>query len=180
MNDGSSPEGAVPEHCCRDLGTCQSPMPCEMPVWVGTVPNGCSLLQDTLRVPGERLQAVAASQWGWLESQSGTWGEEKQSPYSLCSSVLIQHSGKMDKGRKMAHYVRTAHTCGRAELKKKKLLIMMPFCVFFLIGVNLEKYSAFIKYSDPFTFSRFVLLQLSAKSILMKFFPPHNSTFSTT
>lgn len=78
MNDGSSPEGTGPEQCCRDLGTRQSPMPCEMPVWVGTVPNGCSLLQDTRLVPGERLQAVAAPQWGWLESQSGTQGVENK------------------------------------------------------------------------------------------------------
>ncbi|KAK1899677.1 Cell adhesion molecule 1, partial [Dissostichus eleginoides] len=27
MNDGNSPEGAGPEHCCGDLGTRQSPMP---------------------------------------------------------------------------------------------------------------------------------------------------------
>lgn len=64
MNDGSSPEGAGPEHRCGDLGTRQSPMPCEMPVWVGTVPNGCSALQDTRRVLGERLQAVVAPQQG--------------------------------------------------------------------------------------------------------------------
>lgn len=64
MNDGSSPEGAGPEHRCGDLGTRQSPMPCEMPVWVGTVPNGCPPLQDTTQVLGERLQAVAAPQRG--------------------------------------------------------------------------------------------------------------------
>ncbi|MEQ2165496.1 hypothetical protein GOODEAATRI_017438 [Goodea atripinnis] len=45
------PRVQSPELCCRDLGTRQSSMPCEMPVWVGTVPNGCSSLQDTLLGP---------------------------------------------------------------------------------------------------------------------------------
>ncbi|MED6251821.1 hypothetical protein ATANTOWER_003379 [Ataeniobius toweri] len=47
------PRVQSPELCCRDLGTRQSSMPCEMPVWVGTVPNGCSSLQDTLLGPQE-------------------------------------------------------------------------------------------------------------------------------
>lgn len=51
MNDGSSPGGTGPEHCCGDLGTRQTPIPCEMPVWVGTVPNGRSLLQDPPQGP---------------------------------------------------------------------------------------------------------------------------------
>lgn len=82
MNDGSSPEGAGPEHCCGDLGTRQSPMPCEMPVWVGTVPNGCSPLQDTLRVLGERLQAMGA---GWNLNQ----GHEERGGWSVENKVHI-------------------------------------------------------------------------------------------
>lgn len=75
MNDGSSPEGAGPERCYGDLGTRQSPMPREMPVWVGTVPSGCSPLQDTRRVLGE---AVAAPQRGsaGISIRDMKWGRK--------------------------------------------------------------------------------------------------------
>ncbi|PWA22021.1 hypothetical protein CCH79_00010326 [Gambusia affinis] len=49
------PRVQSPELCCRDSGTRQSSMPCEMPVWVGTVPNGCPSLQDTLPGPQGRV-----------------------------------------------------------------------------------------------------------------------------
>lgn len=115
MNDGSSPEGTGPEHCCRDLGTCQSPMPCEMPVWVGTVPNGCSLLQDTPRIPGECLQAVAAPELGQLESKSGTWGRKQSPVFPLFFHVNVTLR-EMTEERKMLHYVAIAHTCGKIEM----------------------------------------------------------------
>lgn len=90
MNDGSSPEGAGPEHCCGDLGTRQSPMPCEMPVWVGTVPSGCTPPPGYMPGPGGGSGCLAAGV-GWnLNQGHGGRGDNVQSTHSLCSSLLIQ------------------------------------------------------------------------------------------
>lgn len=46
-------QGPPGHHSEGDLSTCQSPVPHEIPAWLGTVPSGCPLLQDTQRTPGE-------------------------------------------------------------------------------------------------------------------------------
>lgn len=49
------PEAQDPPRGTRvgDMRTCQSPVSRERPAWLGTVPSGCSLLQDTQWIPGE-------------------------------------------------------------------------------------------------------------------------------
>lgn len=44
-----------------------------------------------------------------------TRGRKQSAHIPLCSSILIQHSGKMNEERKMAHYVGIVHTCWETE-----------------------------------------------------------------
>lgn len=106
-------EGTGPEHCCRDLGTRQSPMQCEMPVWVGTVPNGCSLLQDRLRGPRGASPSSGCSRRHWLGSQSGTQGRQTKSRYSHCSYILIYQSGESLKDKNASLLQNFTQQCER-------------------------------------------------------------------
>lgn len=128
MNDGSSPEGAGPEHCCGETWE-HSSLPCPARCQFGWAPFRMGALFSRIhrRVLGERLQAVAALERSWLESQSGGHeGEKTESTHSLGYSILIWRWMKREKWLITSGIV---HTCGKIEcLDCKEITHYDAFC----------------------------------------------------
>lgn len=114
MNDGSAPEGAGPERRCGDLGTCQSPMPCEMPVWVGTVPSGCTPPPGYM--PGPRGGGGCSAAEVGRNLNQGPEGKGRQHTVHIFPLKLRINitNGRREKA---AHYSGIIDTCGHDTLK---------------------------------------------------------------
>lgn len=89
--------------------------------WLGTVPSGCSFLQDTRRIPGGE---GGRGRSGYAAAAGISIGGDKQ----RWKNVDVFHLLVFGWEEKMAHHVLIIHTCGHnAQPDYYKSVITAPF-----------------------------------------------------